>query len=236
MPRPFTVEWPRRPARPANLRDSPLSALTLDELGDVGAFGTLVIETLRAQAVVSASAGAWRAASSPNNIGIVSGAARHGRLRVNVSRRIIFAVAAHIQARGSEIRVLLIIAHQTALLLISSGTTGAPKVIPRTHRDYLYGTRNSMELVVDFDSVVVGVGVQFGRDARTGAGRGRGDAVHDDFVAGRGRPRQFVVIAENSGCSFLFHFDVPGDMARTVAVRPVSTANVAGSVFRARWR
>jgi 2,3-dihydroxybenzoate-AMP ligase len=34
---------------------------------------------------------------------------------------------------------------QTAFLLISSGTTGAPKVIPRTHRDYLYGTRSSME-------------------------------------------------------------------------------------------
>ena len=35
---------------------------------------------------------------------------------------------------------------QTAFFLISSGTTGAPKIIPRTHRDYLYGTRNSMEL------------------------------------------------------------------------------------------
>lgn len=36
---------------------------------------------------------------------------------------------------------------QTALFLTSSGTTGAPKIIPRTHRDYLYGTRSSMEPV-----------------------------------------------------------------------------------------
>ncbi|GAA3282467.1 (2,3-dihydroxybenzoyl)adenylate synthase [Streptomyces lavendulae] len=36
-----------------------------------------------------------------------------------------------------------ILASRDALLLMSSGTTGAPKLIARTHRDYLYGIRAS---------------------------------------------------------------------------------------------
>ncbi|MFI1396911.1 (2,3-dihydroxybenzoyl)adenylate synthase [Streptomyces sp. NPDC020681] len=35
---------------------------------------------------------------------------------------------------------------QTAMFLMSSGTTGSPKVVPRTHRDYLYDVRHSAEL------------------------------------------------------------------------------------------
>ena len=45
---------------------------------------------------------------------------------------------------------------QTAFFLISTGTTGAPKIIPRTHRDYLYGVRSSMDPAgFDADTVYV---------------------------------------------------------------------------------
>lgn len=43
---------------------------------------------------------------------------------------------------------------QTALLLLSGGTTGAPKLIPRTHRDYTYNVLASAEVCgLDQDSV-----------------------------------------------------------------------------------
>ena len=42
-----------------------------------------------------------------------------------------------------------------------------------------------------------------------------------------GLPRQFIVIWENSRCSTLFHFDVPGGKWQTVISSPVSTARAA---------
>ena len=51
-----------------------------------------------------------------------------------------------------------------------------------------------------------------------------------------GRPRQFMVMWENSRCSTLFHFDVPGGKWQTVISSPVSTARAASSAFQARVR
>src|SRR6266699_1393044 len=51
-----------------------------------------------------------------------------------------------------------------------------------------------------------------------------------------GRPRQFMVIAENSRCSILFHLLVPGGRCATVMSRPASAANAASPVFRSRSR
>jgi len=51
-----------------------------------------------------------------------------------------------------------------------------------------------------------------------------------------GRPRQLVLIRENSRCSILFHFDVPGGKWHTVTFRPVPWAKSASSVFHARTR
>ena len=82
---------------------------------------------------------------------------------------------------------------------------------------------------------VVG-GVEFGGDGEPGAGGGRGDGVDDDFVAVRGRPRQFIVMWENSRCSILFHLLVPGGKWQTVTVSPVSSARRASSVFHSRVR
>src|SRR5882672_8619915 len=48
-----------------------------------------------------------------------------------------------------------------------------------------------------------------------------------------GRPRQFMVMWENSRCSTLFHFDVPGGKWQTVISSPVSTAKAASSAFHA---
>lgn len=45
-------------------------------------------------------------------------------------------------------------AHDTALLLLSGGTTGTPKLIPRTHGDYLYNFTASARLC-GFDSSMV---------------------------------------------------------------------------------
>ena len=52
----------------------------------------------------------------------------------------------------------------------------------------------------------------------------------------KGRPRQFMVIAENIQCSILFHFDVPGGRCTTVISSPVSVANWASWVFHSRNR
>src|SRR6476659_10157041 len=49
----------------------------------------------------------------------------------------------------------------------------------------------------------------------------------------KGRPRQFMVIWENSLCSILFHLLVPGGRWQTVTRRPVSAANFAISIFQA---
>jgi hypothetical protein len=51
-----------------------------------------------------------------------------------------------------------------------------------------------------------------------------------------GRPRQFMVMAENSRCSIRFHFDVPGGKWHTVTASPVSSAKAAISAFQARVR
>ena len=51
-----------------------------------------------------------------------------------------------------------------------------------------------------------------------------------------GRPRQFIVIWENSRCSTLFHFDVPGGKWQTVISSPASRASAASSAFHARVR
>jgi hypothetical protein len=49
-----------------------------------------------------------------------------------------------------------------------------------------------------------------------------------------GLPRQFMVTCENSRCSILFHFDVPGGTWQTVIASPVSAARVASSPFQTR--
>jgi hypothetical protein len=51
-----------------------------------------------------------------------------------------------------------------------------------------------------------------------------------------GRPRQFIVMWENSRCSILFHFDVPGGKWQTVISSPVPAARAASSAFQARVR
>jgi hypothetical protein len=51
-----------------------------------------------------------------------------------------------------------------------------------------------------------------------------------------GRPRQFSVMYENSRCTILFHFEVPGGKWQTVISSPVSAANAASSLFQTWWR
>ena len=51
-----------------------------------------------------------------------------------------------------------------------------------------------------------------------------------------GRPRQFMVMWENSRCSILFHLEVPGGKWQTVISSPVSSASAASPAFQARVR
>jgi hypothetical protein len=51
-----------------------------------------------------------------------------------------------------------------------------------------------------------------------------------------GRPRQFIVIWENSRCSILFHFEVPGGKWQIVISSPVWAASTASSAFHNRCR
>ena len=46
-----------------------------------------------------------------------------------------------------------------------------------------------------------------------------------------GRPRQFMVMRENSRCSILFHLEVPGGKWQTVIASPVSSARAARPGF-----
>jgi hypothetical protein len=50
----------------------------------------------------------------------------------------------------------------------------------------------------------------------------------------RGLPRQFMVMWENSRCSTLFHFEVPGGKWQTVTVSPIWAAKAASSAFHNR--
>ena len=50
-----------------------------------------------------------------------------------------------------------------------------------------------------------------------------------------GRPRQAMVIWENSRCSILFHLEVPGGKWQQVISGPVSRARSARPVFQARF-
>ena len=52
----------------------------------------------------------------------------------------------------------------------------------------------------------------------------------------RGRPRQFMVMWENSRCSILVHLEVPGGKWQTVTTSPVWAANAASSAFQTRYR
>jgi hypothetical protein len=45
-----------------------------------------------------------------------------------------------------------------------------------------------------------------------------------------------MVMWENSRCSILFHFDVPGGKWQQVICSPVSAASAASPVFHARVR
>jgi len=51
-----------------------------------------------------------------------------------------------------------------------------------------------------------------------------------------GRPRQLVLIRENSRCSIVFHLEVPGGKWHTVTCSPLAWAKLASSVFQARTR
>ena len=51
-----------------------------------------------------------------------------------------------------------------------------------------------------------------------------------------GRPRQFMVMWENSRCSILFHLEVPGGKWQQVISSPVSAARAASPAFHARVR
>ncbi len=49
-----------------------------------------------------------------------------------------------------------------------------------------------------------------------------------------GRALQLQVMWENSRCSILFHFEVPGGKWHTVIASPLSAASAASSLFQTR--
>lgn len=64
----------------------------------------------------------------------------------------------------------------------------------------------------DLDAVLVGPRIERALDFEPGLGRRRADQFDHGEVRWsiNGRPRQFCVMWQNSWCSILFHFDVPG--------------------------
>ena len=58
-------------------------------------------------------------------------------------------------------------------------------------------------------------------------------ATASSFVI-RGRARQVRVMWQNSRCSILFHFEVPGGKWHTQISRPVSSARTASWSFHSR--
>src|SRR5512142_1965470 len=90
--------------------------------------------------------------------------------------------------------------------------------------------------VGDLHALGVSALVEPGLDFQAGAGGGRPDGADDDFVAGQGRPRQFIEMKLNSLCSIRFHLEVPGGWWHTLMARLVSAARAASSVFQSRTR
>jgi hypothetical protein len=86
----------------------------------------------------------------------------------------------------------------------------------------------------DRDPGGVGAGVQVGLDPQPGAVRAAAMVLTTTSWLVSGLPRQFIVICENSRCSILFHFEVPGGKWHTVMARPVSAARRASSAFQTR--
>ena len=58
--------------------------------------------------------------------------------------------------------------------------------------------------------------------------------LHDRLMIGERTPRQFSVMWQNSRCSILFHFDVPGGKCDTLIVKPVRSAKRCNSTFQRR--
>ena len=64
--------------------------------------------------------------------------------------------------------------------------------------------------IADFDALLIGARVERAFDLEPGLGRGCADQLDHGETIVSGRPRQFCVMWQNSRCSILFHFDVPG--------------------------
>ena len=63
----------------------------------------------------------------------------------------------------------------------------------------------------DLDAFLVAADVECALDFQTGPGRRRTDQLDYGKAIRERRPRQFCVMWQNSRCSILFHFDVPGE-------------------------
>jgi 2,3-dihydroxybenzoate-AMP ligase len=85
-------------------------------------------------------------------LGIVLGEAPEGFVSLN---QLIETPAMRVSAELAEI---VINPDDPALFLLSGGTTGIPKLIPRTHNDYAYNTRMAASVcAIDADSVLLDV-------------------------------------------------------------------------------
>ena len=64
--------------------------------------------------------------------------------------------------------------------------------------------------IADFDALLVAARIEGALDVQAGLCGGRADQLDHGQRSVSGRPRQFCVMWQNSRCSILFHFDVPG--------------------------
>ncbi len=65
-------------------------------------------------------------------------------------------------------------------------------------------------------------------------GGGRDELDHGPVGVVKGFPRQLMEINENTRCSMLFSFEVPGGMWQTVISSPMVAASVASSGLKTR--
>jgi 2,3-dihydroxybenzoate-AMP ligase len=117
----------------------------------------IIVVSARAQHGANLAAGRELAASCPGVRSLVITGTPAGGAPAGPGEYLLSSLSAQVSAVGSPAPAPCAGPGDVALYLLSGGTTGLPKLIPRTHRDYVYNIKASAEIAgLDGDSVYLG--------------------------------------------------------------------------------
>ncbi|RTE06430.1 (2,3-dihydroxybenzoyl)adenylate synthase [Paenibacillus whitsoniae] len=127
----------------------PGAFLSLEQLAEAGA-GVGAREGAGAEAGAEAREGAWTKASveagAEAGEGAGGGARAKARFEAGAEAREGAGTGVEVGDQQEQLRWPLVNSSDVAFLQLSGGSTGLPKLIPRTHDDYMYSFRRSNEI------------------------------------------------------------------------------------------